>query len=442
MSVDEIKLVAEQTIARAKKAGAQAAAVNAMRQRGVDLDWRDGKLEKVTEAVSKKLEVELFVDGRYAQVSTSDLRPAALDKFINDAVALTRTLAPDPDRALPDPELYAGQSSADLQIDDPRHPEITPEARQDIVRAIEAAARATDGKEHILSTDARYGDSASDLVRVASNGFVGAQRDTYFYCSADVSVQDPDGRKPEFGWFSQARHLDELDAPAKVGERATRGAVGRIGSKKGKSAVMPVVIDNRAGGRLVGFLLQAAMGRRVQQKQSFLDGKVGQPIGAARLQVIDNPLRPRGLASTRFDQEGMTAKARPIFDGGKLRTLFLDTYYARKLKLAPTTMRWSNLEWQGGVHSQAELIAQAKSGVFITSFLGGNSNSTTGDFSLGFQGYAIRDGKLAESLSEMNLSGNHLETWKRLAALGNDPFESSAMRTPTLVFEGVQVAGV
>ena len=438
----EMKNVAEQTLARARKSGAQAAAVNAYRQRGVDLDWRDGKLEKVTEAVSKKLDVELFVDGRYALVSTSDLRPAALDKFIADAVTLTRALAPDPNRVLPDPELYAGQSTADLEIDDPRHPTITPEARQDIVRAIEAAARASDGKEHILSTNARYGDALTELVRVASNGFSGAQRDTNFYSSCNVSVQDPDGRKPEFGWYSSARFLDELDPTARVGERATRGAVGRIGSKKGKSAVMPVVVDNRAGGRLVGFLLAATMGRQVQQKQSFLDGKMGQAIGATRLHVSDNPLRRRGLASTRFDSEGMTARPRPIFDGGKLRTYFLGTYYARKLKLAPTTQRWTNLEWQLGEHSQAELIAQAKSGVYITSFLGGNSNSTTGDFSLGFQGYAIRDGKLAESLSEMNLSGNHLEFWKRLAALGNDPFESSSMRTPTLLFDGAQVAGV
>ena len=42
----------------------------------------------------------------------------------------------------------------------------------------------------------------------------------------------------------------------------------------------------------------------------------------------------------------------------------------------------------------------------------------------------------------MNLSGNHLEFWKKLVAVGNDPFPYSAMRTPTLVFENVSVAGV
>jgi PmbA protein len=80
--------------------------------------------------------------------------------------------------------------------------------------------------------------------------------------------------------------------------------------------------------------------------------------------------------------------------------------------------------------------------VLVTGFLGGNSNGTTGDFSLGVQGFRIRRGSLAEPVAEMNVAGNHLELWKRLAAVGSDPYPHSAGRTPTLVFDGVQFAGV
>jgi PmbA protein len=41
----------------------------------------------------------------------------------------------------------------------------------------------------------------------------------------------------------------------------------------------------------------------------------------------------------------------------------------------------------------------------------------------------------------MNVSGNQKELWKKLVAVGNDPYPYSSTRTPTLVFEGVQVAG-
>ena len=87
------------------------------------------------------------------------------------------------------------------------------------------------------------------------------------------------------------------------------------------------------------------------------------------------------------------------------------------------------------------LYEELGDGLFVTGFLGGNSNGTTGDFSLGAQGFLVRGGKLAEPVGEMNVSGNHLELWKHLAAVGDDPYPWSASRTPTLVFEGVQVAG-
>jgi PmbA protein len=54
----------------------------------------------------------------------------------------------------------------------------------------------------------------------------------------------------------------------------------------------------------------------------------------------------------------------------------------------------------------------------------------------------IRQGKVAEPVAEMNISGNQLDLWKRLVGVGNDPYEYSSMRTPTLVFEGVSFAGV
>jgi PmbA protein len=81
-------------------------------------------------------------------------------------------------------------------------------------------------------------------------------------------------------------------------------------------------------------------------------------------------------------------------------------------------------------------------GVFVTGFLGGNSNGTTGDYSLGIQGFMIRNGEVSEPVAEMNISGNQLDLWKRLVGIGNDPYELSTLRTPTLVFEGVSFAGV
>jgi PmbA protein len=179
----------------------------------------------------------------------------------------------------------------------------------------------------------------------------------------------------------------------------------------------------------------------LQQKQSCFDGKVGAAIGAPLLDVADDPLLPRALGSRLFDGEGLAARRFPIFERGVLRTFYVDTYYGKKLKVAPSTGRPSNLAWGLGTRDRDALVAAAGEGLLVTGFIGGNSNATTGDFSLGLNGYRIVGGRVAEPVSEMNVSGNHLELWKRLVAVGNDPYPYSPLRSPTLVLEGVSVAG-
>ena len=132
---------------------------------------------------------------------------------------------------------------------------------------------------------------------------------------------------------------------------------------------------------------------------------------------------------------------RSLFDEGALRTYFIDTYYGRKLQARPTTGGPSNLAWRLGGKDRAGLLADLGEGILVTGFLGGNSSALTGDFSFGVQGFRVRGGQLAEPLSEMNISGNQLDFWTRLVAVGNDPYAYSTSRTPTLVFEGVQFAG-
>jgi PmbA protein len=256
-----------------------------------------------------------------------------------------------------------------------------------------------------------------------------------------VTVKDPNGRRPEESAASGGRFRDALEPPAAVGRRAAERALSRVGSAKGESAVMTMAVDARCGGRLVSALLGPLAASALQQKRSFMEGKLGAAVGSPLLDLTDDPLVPRGLGSRLYDSEGIAAKRFAVLEGGALRNYYVDTYYGRKLGMAPTSGRASNLAWKLGPRSQPELLRQLDEGILVTGFIGGNSNGTTGDFSLGVRGFRVRRGLVAEPVGEMNVSGNHLELWRRLAAVGNDPYRYSAMRTPTLVFEGVQFAG-
>ncbi len=437
--------LAEYALGLATRFGAQQAAASVSHMREVEVAWRDGQLERLHEAQSRGLSIELYVDGRFASVSSSDLRREALEPLVRDGVAMTRALEPDPYRQLPDsaryPDPRRALDDADLQLSDPRYAELTALQRREQAQQLEEAARSVTGADKILSVSTSVSDSRSTVFRCDSQGFRGKRHGTSFWRSAEVSVQDPDGRRPEESDYHGARFLADVDAPALVGQRAAERALQRVGAVKLPSGPRTLLVDARVAGRLVSALLGPLSAASLQQQRSFYTGELGQVIGSPLLDLIDDPFVPRGFASRYFDGEGLASERRPLLQAGRVANFFVDTYYGRKLGRVPTSGHASNLSWRLGDRDQAGLLASVDDGLLVTGFLGGNSNATTGDFSLGIQGFAIRDGKLAEPFAEMNLAGSHLTFWQQLVALGNDPNLLSPLRTPTLVFADAAVAG-
>jgi PmbA protein len=297
------------------------------------------------------------------------------------------------------------------------------------------------GAGRIVSVTASLSDGQAESALVHTDGFEGTKRGTDFWIGTEVAVIDPDGRRPEESAASGGRFRSAMERPEAVGRRAAERALARIGASKGASGRVTLAVDARAAGRLVGALLGPLSGAAFQQRRSFLEGKQGAAIGSALLDLRDDPHLRRGLGSRLFDGEGIAARPFALFERGVLAGLYVDTYYGRKLGLPPTTARPSNLAWTLGSRSRPELLRDAGEGVLVTGFLGGNSNGTTGDFSLGVRGFRLSHGEPREPLGEMNVSGNQLELWKQLAAVGDDPYPYSSLRTPTLVFEGVSIAG-
>ena len=92
MAQQDMLAAAHAAVKAALGKGAQEAAARTYRVREVEVKWRDGRLEQIHEATTRGLGLALYVDGRFSSVSTSDLRPEALDTFIGDSVVLTRAL--------------------------------------------------------------------------------------------------------------------------------------------------------------------------------------------------------------------------------------------------------------------------------------------------------------------------------------------------------------
>lgn len=81
-------------------------------------------------------------------------------------------------------------------------------------------------------------------------------------------------------------------------------------------------------------------------------------------------------------------------------------------------------------------------GILITGFIGGNSNSTTGDTSIGIVGRLFEGGLPVQAVSEMNIADNHLKLWQKLIEVANDPYPYSSQKFPSLVFKDIVVSGI
>jgi PmbA protein len=434
----------EQANAAAKLAqslGADEARVGVSRSRGVEVEWRDGRLERVQERTRRGLSVELFVDGRYAAMSTNDLRPEAVRGFLTEAVAMTRLLEPDPHRCLPDPTMYAGRAEIDLDLSDPTQASVTSESRRAAAEQLETLLRAGAGDLPIVSVTSSVDDDSGESARVHTNGFEGVRTGTHFSRSVQVTVLDKDGRRP-MGWsYTVRRHQAELQALETIAREAREMALRQLGSGKLPTGKYTLVVDHQSVPRLLGAFLGPLSGSALQQKRSLWDGKLGEKIASDKLTIVDDPFRVRGLGSALWDGDGFATKKRPIIERGVLCTYLIDDYYARKMGVAPTGGSTHNFDWTLGEKDAAGLVADVGGGVYIDRFLGGNSNGTTGEISLGCAGRVIRGGVLCEPVAEINLAGNFGEIWRALVGVGNDPDSNSSAGCPTCVFEGIQLSG-
>ncbi|MDX9773800.1 MAG: TldD/PmbA family protein [Bacteroidales bacterium] len=433
--------LADWVISRTLKAGADDCKVSLSKVRNVEIRYRDRKPEVIKEATTQSLYLEVFVNKRYAGQSTPDFRQSTLGDFITDLIANAGIMEEDPFRTLPDPKYYEGRSDIDLQLTDPDYSLLTPEKRHDMVRAVEDACLRKGG-DRVISVEAgEYDGSYEEFVKT-SNGFEGSSRGTYCNIGASMTAQDEGDRRPAGYNYVGCRYRNDLPPVEEIGAEAARRTLDLMGGKKIATTRIPVILENRGASRVLNGLLGPLSAGNIQQKRSFLAEKKDTAIASKLLTVTDDPFILRGLGSRYYDGDGFPSRKREIIREGILNEFLVDWYYSRKLGWEPTSGSISNVIIPPGTRSLEEIIGDLKRCILITDYIGGNSNSTTGDFSVGIIGKLYEKGSFVQNVAEMNIADNHLNFWNRLVEVANDPWVYSQTRFPSLVIDDVMVAGI
>ncbi len=432
--------LASWTLQMAKKAGANECRIEMINSRIIDIEYRQRKPDSIKEASKKNLTIDIYAEGRYSRQQTSDLRQDALQTFIENAVKTTKLLAEDPYRSLPDPKYFEKISKRDLKVYDKSYEDVTPQMRHDLTKKIEKACWES-GANRVISVTAYTGDTRQESLMITSNGFEGYQKNTYFQAFSEMTVQDEGDRRPTNYYYIISTSRNKILQPLKIGQETARRTLNLLGGKKIKTETLPIIVENRVVPRILQGCLEAMSGSNIQQEQSFLADKKGKKIASESFTLIDDPFISGGLGSRLYDSDGMAAKKRTIVDKGILKDFYIDWYYSRKLDWEPTSGGHSNLVISPGKRSVKQIMKDLDRGILVSGFIGGNSNSTTGDFSVGISGQLFEKGEFTQTIAEMNIADNHLEFWEKLAEVADDPWLYSTYHTPTLVFSDIVVSG-
>jgi PmbA protein len=438
MNTNEKYSLANLVIEHALKSGAEQVSVNIYENRSNNIEIRDQKIDSLKESNQIGLSISLYVDKKYSSHSTNRLKKEELFRFVDEAIAATRYLAEDEFRSLPDTDLYYKGGGPELINFDSSLDSVDAKTKIDL--ANNALNEAYKKDERIISVSSYYSDSINNGVLVTSNGFKGDSGNTRTSLTVSVSLKSDTGRPSDY-WNENALFLDKLNK-TDIGKKALERTLNKIDPKKIVSGKYPVIIENRVARNITGPIYQALQGASLYQKQSFLIGKENKPIASSLLTVYDDPLIPSGFGSRLFDDEGLAAVKRPIIENGVLKSYYIDNYYGKKLGMKPTSSSSSNIVFNTGTRGRDEMLMSMKKGILITGFIGGNCNGSTGDFSYGIEGYFVQNGKIVHPVNEMNITGNMNLFWFNLIETGNDIFEGSSNRIPSLLFENIDLSGI
>lgn len=432
--------VVDYAIEKARALGAGEVKARSSRVAHVELSQREGRVEKTSEARTQGLSLSVLVDDRFSSHSTSDLRPEALDAFLGRAIDATRTLEPDPERRMADRALMGSADLAALDLYDDSFKGRSPETRRDWVSDLETAVLAP-AREDLVSATTHVWEVTGEGYVGFSNGFGAASASTSYGLGAELTLKEPNGKLPEANAFYSARHLGDLPHVEEVAKELWTRADQNLAAGPAPSGVYPMLLANRSVGRILGAALGPLSGGSIWQGRSLWADALGEQIAASGLSVYDDPSIARSTGSVPFDGDGFAAKPRPIIEDGVLKTFFVDLYHSRKLKVDPTTGGMSNLVIPAGTRSPEDIARALPKAIRVTSFLGGNTSSSSGDFSFGIRGQLLEHGQPVQNVSEMNISGNIRDLLGSFSEAASDTWTWSSMWVPTLVFDGVQFSG-
>jgi len=278
-----------------------------------------------------------------------------------------------------------------------------------------------------------YGDGYKRSIFLNSEGsFIQQERaDVTLRLSAIASdgsqVQQANMSMGSPGDFTAIQNLDD-----DVKEMAQR-ALGLLAAPQAKGGEYTVVLDPILAGVFVheafGHLSEADFVYENERMRELM--VLGKRFGRPELNIVDGAAVPGLRGSFKYDDEGTPAAKTHLIKEGVLVGRLHSRETAAKMGEKPTgnarainyryppIVRMTNTYIEQGNTTFDEMIADIKEGVYARNWYGGTTSMEMFTFSAG-EAFMIRNGRLAEMVRPVVLTGNVFETLQNIDAVGND----------------------
>jgi PmbA protein len=438
--IPELEEIITLALEEARRAGATQAEADVSLQKGLNVTVRLGEVETIEYQRDRGLGITVYFDGAKGSASSAKLTPDAVRDMVAKACAIARHTARDECAGLADPEDLA-RDIPDLALDHPW--DVTPEQAIELARECEAAGIVVDKR---LTNSEGASVSSHRGVRVYGNshGFLAGYPSTSHSISCVLLAQEGEDMQRDY-WYSAARAATELDDVGTIGRRAARRAVARLGARKMATRRSPVILSAELARGFFGHLVAAVRGSSQYRKSSFLLDAAGEQVLPAFVAMQERPHLRGALASSPFDNEGVATRDRDLVKDGVLTGYVLGSYSARKLGLKTTGNAGGihNLLVSGGADAPDldALCRRMGTGLLVTELMGQGVNGVTGDYSRGASGFWIENGERQYPVQEITIAGNLKQMYRDVVAIGSDVDTQGAIRTGSVLVDGITIAG-
>jgi TldD protein len=393
---------------------------------GTDILLRGDRVETLSEAVSLGGQVRACYKGGWGFATFNQL--STLEERIEEAIAAAKMVG-DEETILAPVSPVQDTFVVPLTGTNPRH--ISLAEKKSLCDYYNEILRHYD--QSIATTSARYGDISQHILLATSDGTLIEQSwvdlEMRFSATARRGEVIQTGRET----IGSRKAYEDLNHLEKQVEEAAKRAVESLTLPSVKGNIYPVVIDPILSGLFVheafGHLSEADM---LYENPDLLEVmSMGKRFGPPELQIFDGAAPEGHRGSYFYDDEGTPATTTQLIKDGVLVGRLHSRETAGKLGEKPTgnarclnyhyppIVRMTNTWIERGQTPVEDLFQDIKEGVYARNWLGGMTNGEMFTFSAG-EAWMIRNGKIAEQVRDVTLSGNVFKTLGNIEAIGND----------------------